>query len=240
MPLLVSAERSLAAEFPTRAQAQAVLSAIGSGERTFGNVARAAGGLGASPLQRSLTLLADKRLVLGELPISLRPSKDRRYRVTDSYLRFWLRFLAAHTDEIERGRGDLTLDRVRRGWATWRGRAVEPLVRDALARLLPDGRLPVAEAIGAYWTRTNDVEIDLVGADRGPVAKELRILGSIKWQDQATFDAHDLAALQRHRFALTGDPVPLVAVSRGGVSCRGLDAAYGPADLLAAWSTGPP
>ena len=35
---------SLAAEFPTRAQAQAVLSAIGSGERTFGNVARAAGG----------------------------------------------------------------------------------------------------------------------------------------------------------------------------------------------------
>jgi hypothetical protein len=112
-------------------------------------------------------------------------------------------------------------------------------VRDALARLLPDGRLPVAEAIGGYWTRTNDVEIDLVGADRGPVAQELRFVGSIKWLDQATFDARDLTALQRHRFALTGDPVPLVAVSRSGVSCGGLDAVYGPADLLSAWSTDP-
>jgi AAA+ ATPase superfamily predicted ATPase len=237
--LLVSAERSLAAEFPSQIQARAVLRAIGSGERTFANVARAAGGLGAAPLQRSLTLLADKRLVVGELPISLRPSRDRRYRVTDPYLRFWLHFLAAHTDEIERGRGDRTLDRVRRGWATWRGRAVEPLVREALARLLPDGRLPAAEAIGGYWTRTNDVEIDLVGADRAPIAKELRFVGSIKWLDQATFDAHDLTALQRHRFALTAEQVPLVAVSRAGVSCGGLDAVYGPAELLAAWSTSP-
>jgi hypothetical protein len=46
--LLVSAERSLAAEFPPQAQARAVLSAIGSGERTFSNIARAAGGIGAT------------------------------------------------------------------------------------------------------------------------------------------------------------------------------------------------
>ena len=41
-------------------------------------------------------------------------------------------------------------------------------MREALARLLPDGNLPAAEAIGGYWTRTNDVEIDLVGAVYGP------------------------------------------------------------------------
>lgn len=40
--LLVSAERSLAAEFPQQVQARTVLSAIGSGERTFSNIARAA------------------------------------------------------------------------------------------------------------------------------------------------------------------------------------------------------
>ncbi|MFD8383903.1 hypothetical protein ACFV2X_36220 [Streptomyces sp. NPDC059679] len=43
------------------------------------------------------------------------------------------------------------------------------------------------------------------------------------------------AALQRHRAALTPDPVPLVAVSRSGTDCAGLDAAYGSAELLAAW-----
>ncbi|WP_326560282.1 ATP-binding protein [Micromonospora sp. NBC_01796] len=233
--LLVSAERSLAAEFPAAVQARAVLAAIGSGERTFANIARASGGLGATPLQRSLDVLNEKRLVVGDLPLSTRPSKERRYRIADPYLRFWLHFIAPYMAEIERGRGDLTLARIRRGWTSWRGRAVEPLVRDALSRLLPDGTLPAAGAVGSYWTRANDVEVDIVGADRGPIARELLFVGSIKWLDQATFDAHDLAVLHRHRAALTDQPLPILAVSRSGVSCGGLDAAYGPEDLLAAW-----
>ncbi|MFF4250846.1 ATP-binding protein [Streptomyces sp. NPDC001663] len=233
--LLVSAERSLAAEFPQQVQARMVLSAIGSGERTFTNIARAAGGIGATPLQRSLATLVDKRVVAAELPVSTRPSKDRRYRVSDPYLRFWLRFLGPAMQEIERGRGDLTLHRVHENWTSWRGRAVEPLVREALARLLPDDQLAAAPAIGAYWTRTNDVEIDIVGADRAPIAKELLFVGSVKWLENAPFDRHDLAALLRHRAVLTPDPVPLVAISRSGTNCTGLDAEYDPADLLDAW-----
>nr|WP_282707168.1 DUF234 domain-containing protein [Nonomuraea coxensis] len=139
-------------------------------------------------------------------------------------------------EEIERGRGDLTLRRIRENWTSWRGRAVEPLVREALARLLPDANLPAAPVIGGYWTRTNDVEIDIVGADRGPIAKELLFVGSVKWLENSPFDRHDLAALHRHRAALTSDPVPVVAASRSGTDCTGLDAAYGPAELLAAWS----
>jgi hypothetical protein len=238
--LLVSAERSLAAEFPASAQARTVLSAIGSGERTFTNIARAAGGLNATSLQRSLSILVDKRMVAGELPLSTRPSKDRRYRVTDPYLRFWLHFIAPHMPEIERGRGDLALARIRRGWTSWRGRAVEPLVREALARILPDNDLPAPGAVGGYWTRTNEVEIDIVGGDRGPVARELLFVGSIKWLEQSPFDNHDLAKLHVHRAALTVEPLPTVAVSRNGVSCRGLHAVYGPDDLLAAWRTGAP
>ena len=48
-------------------------------------------------------------------------------------------------------------------------------------------------------------------------------------------DTHDLAALQKHRAAITDTPAPLVAVSRNGVNCSGLQAAYGPEQLLAAW-----
>jgi uncharacterized protein len=48
-PLVVSAQLSLAAEFPDQAQALMVLAAIGGGERTFTNIARAAG---ASPTPR--------------------------------------------------------------------------------------------------------------------------------------------------------------------------------------------
>ncbi|MFC4060770.1 ATP-binding protein [Planomonospora corallina] len=234
--LLVSAERSLAAEFPAEAQARQVLQAIGSGERTFTNIARSAGGISHSTLSRAAELLITKGLVAGELPISLRPSKERRYRITDPYLRFWLSFISPHMAEIERRRGDLTLRRVVSRWSAWRGRAIEPLAREALARLLPDGGLPDAPAIGSYWTRSNDVEIDIVGADRGPIARELRFLGSIKWLENSAFDDRDLAALAGHRATLTEEPIPLVAVSRNGVSCSGLTASYGPDDLMNAWN----
>ncbi|WP_329123254.1 ATP-binding protein [Streptomyces sp. NBC_01465] len=233
--LLVSAERSLAAEFPTQAMAREVLRAIGSGERTFTNVARAAGGIAHTTLSRATDLLVDKRVVAAELPISTRPSKERRYRIADPCLRFWLAFLEPHMPEIERMRGDLTLSRIKQGWTSWRGRAVEPLIRESLARLLPDGELPAAPAVGGYWTRSNDVEIDIVGADREPVAKKLLFLGSVKWLENSSFDAHDLAALHKHRAAVTDDPVPLVAASRAGVSCAGLQGAYGPEELLGAW-----
>jgi AAA+ ATPase superfamily predicted ATPase len=234
-PLLVSAERSLAAEFPDSAMARTVLSAIGSGERTFTNIARAAGGISHATLTRATQVLVDKRVVATELPISTGASKERRYRVADPYLRFWLTFLAPHLAEIERLRGDITLQRVKTGWTSWRGRAIEPLLRESLARLLPDGILPSAPAIGSYWTRSNSIEIDVVGADREPVAKHLLFFGSIKWLERSAFDNHDLLALQRHRAAITDDPVPLLAISRSGVEASGLDASYGPAELLHAW-----
>jgi uncharacterized protein len=173
--------------------------------------------------------------VAGELPVSLSPSKERRYRITDSYLRFWLAFLGPHLAEVDRMRSDLTLARIERSWTDWRGRAVEPLVREALARLLPAQGIPAAPVIGGYWTRSNDVEIDIVGADREPVAQQLLFLGSVKWLETGQFDAHDLLALQRHRDRVTADPVPLIAVSRSGTSTTHVDAAFTPADLVAAW-----
>ncbi|MFI6936921.1 ATP-binding protein [Streptomyces sp. NPDC050287] len=236
--LLVSAERSLAAEFPPQTMSREVLRAIGAGERTFTNIARAAGGIAHTTLARATDALTEKRVVAAELPLSLRPSRERRYRVADPYLRFWLAFLDPHMSEIERMRGDLTLSRIREQWTSWRGRAIEPLVRESLACLLPDGLLPATPVIGGYWTRGNDVEIDLVCADRQPVANQLLFLGSIKWLENSSFDSHDLAALQKHRAAITDGPVPLVAVSRNGVSCSGLQATYSPEELIGAWRRG--
>jgi uncharacterized protein len=237
-PLLVSAERSLAAEFPDQTYARAVLGAIGAGERTFTNIARAAGAISASTLTRAVDLLVSKRMIAAELPVSLAPSRERRYRLVDPYLRFWLTFVRPHLPEIERMRGDLALTAVRERWEAWRGQAIEPLVRESLARLLPAAGLPAAPVVGGYWTRSNDVEIDIVGADREPVARRLYFLGSIKWRERSPFDDRDRAALQRQMSRVSDGPVPLVAVSRTGVPATGLAAAFTPDDLLGAW-TGP-
>lgn len=240
--LLVSAERSLAAEFPTEAQARTVLSAVGRGERSFSAIGRAAGGLQAASVNRALTLLAAKRVIAVDEPISTKPSKERRYRVADPYLRFWLTFLGPHLDEIERGRGDRALARIRTSWTSWRGRTIEPVLREAVERLAPpvirlgDGPSGV---VGGYWTRTNNPEIDIVVADRAPVAKEIVAVGSIKWLENAPFDAHDLGQLHAHRLQLPGaaPDTPLLAVSRSGCSVDGV-VCLGPDDLLGGASAG--
>lgn len=233
--LLVSAERALAAEFPTDARARQVLGALGSGERSYSLIGRAAGGLPHASLTRALRLLVAKRSVEATLPLSTRPSRETRYTVADPYLRFWLTFLGPHLADIERGRGDLVLRRIEASWTSWRGRAVEPLVRESLRRLpdaVPDG----TSVIGGYWTRTNDPEIDLVGGDREPVARRITMVGSVKWHERRPFDSHDLGRLLLHRTLLPGadDTTGLLVVSRSG-SQVGDVPVLTPETLLAAW-----
>ncbi|WP_328996395.1 ATP-binding protein [Kribbella sp. NBC_01245] len=235
--LLVSGERILSAEFPTEAQAQTVLRAIGHGERTFTLIGRASGDLNPGSVKRSLEYLTSRRVVATELPLSTKPSKETRYRVDDPYLRFWLSFVGPGIPSVERGRGDLVVDSIRRSWTSWRGRTVEPVIREALWRIADD-RLPNdTNVVGGYWTRTNDPEIDLVGTDRSPVAGKITMVGSIKWLENKAFDTRDLARLISHRSQLPGasDTTPLVAVARSGCTVQAIQA-FTPADLLAAWS----
>lgn len=235
--LIVSAERALAAEFPSEVQAGDVLRRIGSGERTFSRIERAGGGMQAASLARSLDILQAKRLVARELPLSTKASRNARYRVSDPYLSFWLRFIGSHLPEVERGRGDRVVSRIEAGWQSWRGKAIEPVVREALARLSPVAGLPAADVVGGWWTRTNTPEVDLVGADRGPVARQLSYVGTIKWRDGDPVDQGDLAQLAAVVDRLPGASIetPIVAVGRRGVTARGAAAAFGPDDLLEAW-----
>ncbi|MEH0980926.1 hypothetical protein [Micromonospora sp. CPCC 205556] len=75
--------------------------------------------------------------------------------------------------------------------------------------------------------------IDLVGADREPVARRITFVGSVKWLESRPFDAHDLGRLVVHRSRLPGTD-ELVAVSRSGTVVEGVRV-LSPEDLLTAW-----
>jgi AAA+ ATPase superfamily predicted ATPase len=232
--LIVSGERALGPEFPPEAMARQVLVAIGSGQRTHANISTATQGISRASMNRALQLLLEKRMITVERPLSTNPSRETRYHITDSHLRFWIPFISTRLADIERGRSDKVLDRIRQNWPSWRGMAVEPLIREGLRRMdeLPDG----TGAIGGYWTRTNDPEIDLVGADQEPIAKRITMLGSIKWLESRPFDQHDLSELIVHRSKMPGADAstPLYAVSRSGCSVHGVKHIT-PEELLEAW-----
>ncbi|WP_233464048.1 DUF234 domain-containing protein [Nocardia gipuzkoensis] len=151
---------------------------------------------------------------------------------------FWLAFLERGIPLIERGRGDLALARIERSWTTWRGRAIEPLIRESLLRLLPNDRWPETESVGGRGNRQNNPEIDLIGAAREPVAKTIHFVGSIKWLEDRPFDRHDYDALARSLPAVPGadHETALVAVSRSGITDNlPLAEHRGPEDLVRTW-----
>lgn len=244
-PLLMAGELSLLGEVPESSQSRLALEAIGTGERTFSTIANRVGvgtPVPSGTLAPILNTLTAKRIVAVDNPLATRPdTKNKRYRIEDPYLRFWLAFLQRGIAEVERGRGDLVAARIEQSWQSWRGRAVEPVVRTALARLLPDDRLPGAEIVGGWWNRQNNPEIDLVGADREqPAATRVAFTGSIKWLENEPFGQRELEKLLAGSMSVPGRDytTPMVAVSRSGVE-EGLPvaASFGPEEIVAAWTS---
>ena len=185
-------------------------------------------------LSRPLGALVERRVVAVDEPLSARPGsgRTRRYRVADPYLRFWLRFLDEGIELVHRGRPDLLLQQIRTAWPSYAGRAVEPLIRRRLERLLPRAQTGEGAFVGGWWTRTNNVEVDLVGVDRLRPPRTTAFVGSIKWRRRAPFDRADLAALHRASASVPGTTTttPTVAVSRSGVEAD-VTLALGPQDL---------
>jgi len=72
---------------------------------------------------------------------------------------------------------------------------------------------------------------------RSADARQVTMVGSVKWREQAPFSRRDLTALAAQRAQVPGGgDAALVAVSRVGYAIEGgLDRSYGPADLVAAW-----
>jgi uncharacterized protein len=240
-PFVTTALRILASEFQRDLQAGRVIEAIGHGEAAHGRISDRSGVRGNTLTDALDVLVRQKELVERNVPYAVPPGKQpARYTIVDAYLRFWLRFVGPHIAELSRGRGDLVIARIERDWTAYRGRAIEPVVRACLQRLLADpmraDRLGGAQHVGSWWKRDHSVEVDLVGGD-APVPERIGFIGSIKWRETRGFAAEEARTLAVARSMVPGgETAKLVAVSRGGVqSGAEIDEAFGPAELLAAW-----
>jgi uncharacterized protein len=235
-PLFGVPEAALLAEFPAPDVTRRVIEAVGGASRTHANIAAEAGSRAGAVPSGTLTpvlrrLVEDKHVLAVDEPLSARPTRPVLYRVADPGLQFYLAIGRAAHELSRRDRAAQAAQLIGRRWASWRGRAVEPIIREALALAAADLPWPEATVVGGWWSRTFDPEIDLVGADRAPVATRLWYAGSIKWLKHP-FGSRDLADLQRGAPQVPGfDPgeTALIGVSRAGFA----DAAV--TDLALGW-----
>jgi uncharacterized protein len=224
-PLFGVPEAALLAEFPAPDVTRRVIEAVGGGNRTHANIAAEAGSRAGAVPSGTLTpvlhrLVEDKHVLAIDEPLSVRPTKPALYRVADTSLRFYLGIGRAAHELSRRGRAAAAGTLISRRWASWRGRAVEPVIRAALSLAAVDLRWPEATAVGGWWNRAFDPEIDLIGADRAPVATRICYAGSVRWLDHP-FGSGDLAALERGAAQVPGfdrGESALIGVSRTGFS----------------------
>jgi uncharacterized protein len=247
-PLFGVPEAALLAEFSAPDVTRRVIEAVGGGNRTHANIAAEAGSRAGAIPSGTLTpvlrrLVEDKHVLAIDEPLSTRATKPALYRVADTSLRFHLAIGRAAHELSRRGRAAAATTLINRRWASWRGRAVEPIIREALSLAAADLPWPEVNAVGGWWNRAFDPEIDLIGADRAPVARRLWYVGSVRWLDHP-FGSRDLAALQRGAPQVPGfDPAETALIS---VSCAGFTDSVAPSlalrwlpgDIIGAFTSG--
>jgi len=243
--LVISAQLVLDAEFTDASSARQVLTAIGAeavARPGFNDVVSAISdpgerGAAQTAISRALKILeGPKDLIRIEVPAGAAAnSKLRRYRLTDPYLRFWFRFIGGHLEDISRSRGDIAVAAFDTSWASWRGRAIEPHVNEALTRLgaaHPD--LAGVHQATTWWTRDNSLEVDIVAR----TAEDIAAVGTIKWRPRGGVSRTEMAELAKARNVIPhAGAARLIAVCPSGLAPgASADIVLRPEDLLAAWN----
>lgn len=183
----------------------------------------------SSRLAPYLSTLEDMRLIAAERPVGApADARNRRFSLTDGFVRFWFRFVFPHQDDLQSGLdpADLWEAEIEPNLADFVAPAYEQLCR-RYARI---ARGATAPTVGGWWGRALDrhrragrrtsEEIDVAGAHR----KRLRLAGECKWTASPMRSAvlddlldHKLPAIaQEKRLQVPADGPELLLFCRSG------------------------
>ena len=196
-----------------------VLLAISAGATGASEIASRIGGDGGrggrGGGRPSMTLLTKRLRRLKELGYieQRRPLLGNgvtRWEILDPYFAFWFRYVYPARSRLQIGGVEAVAKAIEADLDNFMGPVFERVCREWAARVSAHESLAGAEALGSAWTRTHDLEVDLV-ATRG---KACVALGSCKWSRQA--DARVLDDLLAARARLSnGLGADLFVFARG-------------------------
>ena len=164
------AQSVLRQEFRDPATYNAILRTIAFGATSRNEIAQKSL-VDSRTLTKYLAVLEDMELIVKEFPVFSGPGTRGNasrglYRISDSYLKFWFRFLADNPSLM------MTRQEALSAWncfvepvfSEFASDTFEQVCRQYLMRLSFSGRLAFqVSALGRWWK--DDTEIDLVGAD---------------------------------------------------------------------------
>lgn len=127
----------------------------------------------SSKLTPYLATLMELGFIEKRVPVTeANPEKSRKgmYRMTDSFMRFWFRYVYPYRGELELGHIQLVLDEMQKDFTSKFAACVyEDICQEIFAHLCVTGKVDfVPSKIGRYWKndKHNDIELDLVAIDQ--------------------------------------------------------------------------
>ena len=173
--LFEEAEFLLREEFREPRRYFAILRAISSGKRRYGEIANETD-MDKTLLSKYLSSLKELRMIDDDVPLFDDRTRLRRYRMTDNYYRFWFKYILPNRQLVDVGRSKEVLRIVRESFDKHVSMTFEDVVRDVL---LSHG--PWTE-VGAWWDRKGETEIDVIASDErsGKV-----LFAEVKWRNRA-------------------------------------------------------
>lgn len=158
-----------------------VMRTIAKGTHTFSAIGRQTG-LSMGHTSQYLSLLRDTSFVARRTPVTDNSPTSRRgrYFVTDPYLRFYYRFLAAYHSKLALGQHQQTLNLIQANLPDYIRQYTWPeLCREWLLRASDEGQLPTSiEDVGAEWRRSFTVDIAGINEE-----EKFLVLGACQWEE---------------------------------------------------------
>lgn len=178
-----------------------IMRAMANGAQTLSEIGKM-NGLSSTHMTSYLGILRETGFVERKVPVTQRNTKSRlgRYQVTDPYLRFYYRFLAAYQSKLAMGQQEQVLHSIEENMpefiqaGTWQELCQEWLLRASSRGILP---IPIEE-VGGEWKR--NFNIDVVGISE---TEKSIILGCALWRDEPG-RLNDIQEVIR----LTGNVIP--------------------------------
>ena len=138
-------------------------------------------------------LLEDYGLLQKVSPINApEKSKNIKYRLDDSFYSFWFRFIYRNQTAVEAENFRYIKEKTREEWSIHKGLQFEKIIRDYLKGL------SIFNAIGSYWDRKGENEIDVVAVND---LDKVLLLGECKLNAKKI----DIHRLKRKAESIIGD-----------------------------------
>ena len=150
----------------------AILRSMAEGNSRITEIANSAY-MNAKDIPKYLSILMDLGIVRKIVPVTNPPkARNSMYEISDSYFRFWLRFVDRFRGNIEMGDTEEPLNYLKKNIDSYTGKTAEDVVREML--------IGEYSTVGRWWKK--DVEIDVVALNE---SKKEILFGEVKWRNRA-------------------------------------------------------